>query len=271
MKEDSIQNPLVSIIVPIYNGEKYISKTILSVISQNYDNWELILIDDGSSDRTLEIIKDFERKDKRISSVSLEESSGGPAKPRNIGLNKANGNYIAFLDSDDEWDREKLSFQVKVMLKDDLDILSNNVRVIDTNDHLLGEINKSGTFNFLKIFFGTFNCLLIFNPINLSSSIFKKGKKIKFREDKNLQSIEDWAYWLDHAFMGVKIRILSTKLTSYRSHKKSISKINGKIQYFKGFVLYSNLLAESKIGLFKFILLTVLHLFRSIAYFIKKK
>jgi len=101
--------PLVSIIIPSYNGEKFIAKAIKSVLLQTYKNWELIIIIDGSNDGSEKIISNF--KDKRIKYFKIEHS--GSSKTRNTGINKSKGNYIAFLDQDDVWLPEKLSIQME--------------------------------------------------------------------------------------------------------------------------------------------------------------
>lgn len=93
---------VVSIITPTYNSAKYIAETIQSVQSQTYQNWEWIIIDDGSSDETEKIVKAFIEKDKRIQFHKLEKNSG-PAIARNIGIEKASGNFMTFLDADDIW------------------------------------------------------------------------------------------------------------------------------------------------------------------------
>ena len=142
--------PLVSIIVPIFNSEKYLAQTITSVIEQTYTNWELFLINDGSTDKSEEIIKEFEKVNRRIYVINLKISSGGPAKPRNIGLEKSKGEYIAFLDNDDLWDKEKLSFQIEEILKNNLDIFCSSARVINQNNERIGELDKSKSFKFIS-------------------------------------------------------------------------------------------------------------------------
>lgn len=93
---------VVSIITPTYNSAKYIAETIQSVQSQTYQNWEWIIIDDGSSDETEKIVKAFIEKDKRIQFHKLEKNSG-PAIARNTGIEKASGDFMTFLDADDIW------------------------------------------------------------------------------------------------------------------------------------------------------------------------
>jgi glycosyltransferase involved in cell wall biosynthesis len=107
----------VSIILPTYNSEKFIHRSIKSVLNQTYKNWELIIIDDASTDSTKEIIKNYEKEYKKIRSILLEENSGGPARPFNIGIRNSDSKFIAFLESDDEWVPEKLEKQLKILEK----------------------------------------------------------------------------------------------------------------------------------------------------------
>ncbi|MBT4738717.1 MAG: glycosyltransferase family 2 protein, partial [Flavobacteriales bacterium] len=102
---------LVSIITPSYNSSKFIVECVNSVISQTFQNWEMIIVDDCSNDNSREIISDFSEKDKRIRFIFLEENIGAAAS-RNIAIKKAKGRYIAFLDSDDLWIKDKLERQI---------------------------------------------------------------------------------------------------------------------------------------------------------------
>ena len=87
--------PLISIIIPVFNAQKYIEETILSVIGQTYSNWELIVVDDCSTDHSVNIIQDIILLDIRIRLIKSEVGSGGPARPRNIGIESSTGKYIA--------------------------------------------------------------------------------------------------------------------------------------------------------------------------------
>lgn len=107
---------LVSIITPAYNCEEFISETIESVINQTYSNWEMIIVNDSSTDNTEGIINEYIRKDSRIKLIYHKENYG-PAVARNNALASAKGRFIAFLDSDDVWKREKLEKQMSFMLK----------------------------------------------------------------------------------------------------------------------------------------------------------
>lgn len=105
---------LVSVITPAYNSEKYISESIESVLSQTYKNWELIIVNDKSTDNTKDIIEHYVDKDSRIRLIELQENSGA-AVARNTALESAKGRYIAFLDSDDRWKKNKLEKQIEFM------------------------------------------------------------------------------------------------------------------------------------------------------------
>jgi teichuronic acid biosynthesis glycosyltransferase TuaG len=108
------KQPLVSIVVPVYNAARFMDDTIQTVLNQTYQNWELLLVDDCSSDDSVKIIKKYEKKDKRIKFFKLSENSGA-AIARNTGIDNAKGRYIAFLDADDLWVSDKLKLQVAFM------------------------------------------------------------------------------------------------------------------------------------------------------------
>ncbi|RDU37128.1 glycosyltransferase family 2 protein [Neobacillus piezotolerans] len=105
---------LVSIITPVYNSEKYIADTVKSVVAQTYSKWELLIVDDCSTDNTREVVNDF--KDQRIKYLKLNINSGAAAA-RNEALQRAKGKYIAFLDADDMWKPNKLEKQLKFMIE----------------------------------------------------------------------------------------------------------------------------------------------------------
>ena len=113
-----MENIFVSIIIPTFNSEKFIAETIASIQAQTFTNWEVIIVDDGSSDKTVSIISKTAQSDERIQFFQLEGNSGAGIA-RNLALSKANGRYIAFLDSDDLWKPTKLENQIKFMTKND--------------------------------------------------------------------------------------------------------------------------------------------------------
>ena len=114
-------NPLVSIIIPTYNRAEYLKRALKSVFSQTFKDFEVLVMDDGSTDNTLEIVESF--KEERIK-YEWAENFGGPAAPRNRGLRFARGEYIAFLDSDDEWITDKIEKQFILLKKSKLIFLN---------------------------------------------------------------------------------------------------------------------------------------------------
>ena len=118
----------VSIIMPAFNSAEFIAESIASVIAQSHQNWELLVVDDGSSDTTAAIVEELSREDPRIKLIELGENSGGPAQPRNVGLGLAKSDYIAFLDADDIWLEQKLDFQLSAMSEAGLDFSATRIK-----------------------------------------------------------------------------------------------------------------------------------------------
>lgn len=121
---------LISIITPCFNAEKFISETIDSVISQTYSKWEMIIVDDCSTDNSANIIKQYQSKDNRIKYLCTEKPSGSPTLPRNIGIQNAKGRYIAFLDADDIFLPTKLQNQIKCFTSSNIGIVFSNYEKI---------------------------------------------------------------------------------------------------------------------------------------------
>lgn len=127
---------LVSIIIPIYNTEQYIERTISSVLSQSYQLFEILAINDGSSDSSLEIITNLAKKDSRIQVI--DKLNSGVSDTRNLGINLSKGEIIAFLDADDIWLPNKLEIQVGAMIKNrQLAWSITNCATIDEDDNIL--------------------------------------------------------------------------------------------------------------------------------------
>lgn len=151
--------------MPAYNSDEYIAKAIESVIKQTYKNWELIIVNDASTDNTEKIIKTYQAKDKRIKLISLPENQG-VANARNTAVKNAIGRYIAFLDADDYWEKEKLQEQIQILNNSDADISYTAYLMIDEAGKT---IKKRSIKEILK-----FNDLLKENSIIFSSVVCKK-------------------------------------------------------------------------------------------------
>lgn len=125
---------MISIITPVYNSSSTIKRAIDSVINQTYKNWELIIVDDYSTDNTLEVISQY--KDLRITVIKNIKNIG-PGASRNIGINASKGDYITFLDSDDYWDDNLLETLYKAAIKHNADIVSAGMAVEDSKGKLI--------------------------------------------------------------------------------------------------------------------------------------
>lgn len=214
--------PLISIIIPIFNGEKYIFETIQSVLNQTYTNWEMIIVDNKSTDDSIKVIKTI--CDNRIKIIHLEYNSGGPARPRNIGLDNAKGEYIAFLDADDVWLPNKLEEQFIFMSKNNLNFSSTSANYIDEKSNSIAKMNKFK--NHLRKF-RTYNLenLLKYKFIYTSSVVIKKDiLEQKFNEEKNCISVEDYYLWLQVLNNpNTKYGFLHKELLLYRIVSNSVS------------------------------------------------
>jgi teichuronic acid biosynthesis glycosyltransferase TuaG len=134
MLED--KNPLISIITPCYNSEQYIRQAIESVLAQTYQNWEMIIVDDCSTDRGFQIALEYAEKYSRIR-VYRQEQNGGAAIARNKAIMESRGKYVAFLDSDDLWLPEKLEKQLRFMQENKSDFsFTEYEHIIDNGGEL---------------------------------------------------------------------------------------------------------------------------------------
>ncbi len=132
-----MDKPAVSIIMPAYNSGKYISSAIESVRSQTYENWELLVCDDGSSDNTLDVARHWKSQDPRIR-VLQYNTNHGAAYARRMCLKRSKGNYIAFLDSDDTWPKNKLTLQIAFMREFNVDFSFGDYLTIDESGNYIG-------------------------------------------------------------------------------------------------------------------------------------
>ena len=141
---------MVSIIIPTYNRTDLLPRAIQSVINQTYKDWELLIVDDCSKDKTPEIIKDWERKDQRIKGILLDKNSGGPAIPRTVACKAAKGECIAFLDQDDLYYPEYLESKVSYLEKHpEVDVLSSLAWAFDEKTKKIINVEHGGPVNFV--------------------------------------------------------------------------------------------------------------------------
>ena len=203
---------MVSIVMPVYNAEKYLAESINSVICQTYTDWELLIVDDESSDASAKIIKEFSLIDARIKYFWQKNSKQG--KARNLAINNSSGNIIAFLDADDVWIPSKLERQMTILQGENVDLVFGYAYLIE-NDIKTEKIIGRGK----GIYLGEsgVDFLISHDAYIMSTVLVKKDKIVKsglFIEDQLLQYGEDWHLWIKLAFDGT-ISFGDTSIVSY--------------------------------------------------------
>ncbi len=206
---------LVSIITPMFNSEAFISETINSVINQTYIDWELILIDDNSTDKTLSIVQEFINKHSNIKLLK-NEINYGAAISRNKGIDFAKGNFIAFLDADDLWKPEKLEIQIACMQAKNCDVCFSSYELIDEKGEVLNKKVKA-----LPQL--SYNKLLKSNYIGNLTGMYN-AKVLGKIKTPNLRKRQDWLLWLEAIKKsGKNAQSIQESLAYYRVRENSMS------------------------------------------------
>ena len=215
----------VSIITPSFNSEKYIGKTIESVQKQTYQNWEMIIVDDCSSDRTCNIVEEFSKIDPRVKLIRQTKNKGA-GKARTYALEKSIGRFIAYLDADDIWKPDKLEKQVDFMKKHNYGFSCSSYEVINDNGislnkyvYMLPQVDYIG---FLT------NNLLQTVGIMVDTNIVEK----KYLVMPDIRRRQDAATWLQILKAGYKCYGMKEVLAEYRRTENSLS--SNKIKAVKG-------------------------------------
>lgn len=220
-------NPKVSVIIPTYNRAHPVGRAIESVLNQTYQDFELIVVDDGSTDNTEEIIKEFQLKDNRIIYLKHDENKGGSAA-RNTGIKASKGEYIAFLDSDDEWLPEKLEIEIRILNDDrNLIICSTGYTFInEKNGVIIGSSKVQEERISQKI-------VLRGQCITTNDFIADKEKVIKVGGfDEKLSARQDWDFWIRIISLGMGYQDSLNLVNKYTLRNDQISsgianKLNG--------------------------------------------
>ena len=238
-----MKDNLFSVIITTHNSKNYVDKTIKSVINQNFNDYEIILVDDCSKDGTVELVKKNYKN--KIKIFSTKKNFGGPAKSRNIGINKSKGDWISFLDGDDYWFQNRLSHFSKL-------ILSNpECEVFCSNEITVNKIYKSKkiinhgpyTPNFFE------DLLLRGNRLSPSATIIKKKfitkNDILFDISKKMIGVEDYDFWLNLSKNHAKFFFTSRILNTYVIHNENITNnshkhMNNTINVIRKNFRYSN-------------------------------
>jgi glycosyltransferase involved in cell wall biosynthesis len=215
-----MNSPLISIIIPCYNQGEYLPETLQSLIEQEYENWEALIIDDGSEDNSSEIAEKFLKKDKRFK--LLKKENGGAGSARNHGLDNCSGKWVQFLDSDDLLHPNKISESIS--LKNDYNIIITDFQLFKNNIE-----NKLKPYCLLRN--ETFTHENILNnwektfTIPIHCALFEKKVISDYRFNEVLNAQEDWVFWLN-VFEKDKLKVtfIDKPYALYRIHRKSKTK-----------------------------------------------
>ena len=243
-----METGLISIVMPSYNCSSFIKETVDTVISQTYKNWELIIVDDCSTDDTLMVLKQLTKQDSRIQYIKLEKNSGA-AVARNMGIAVSKGEYIAFLDSDDLWREDKLEKQVAFMTDNKCKFSFTGYDLVDKNGNSLNKIVYAPN----KI---SYDRLLYDTPVFTSTVMYNRS----FFKDERMPVMkngEDVAMWLQMVKKVPYACGLQECLVSYKKRDASLS--SGVITKLKRrWAIYR---VAEKIPLYKACILYIQYLF----------
>jgi glycosyltransferase involved in cell wall biosynthesis len=209
----TVNNPLVSIVLPMYNSELYIRSSVDSILNQTYSNIELIVIDDASTDKSVEIVKAFE--DERII-LLLKKVNTGYTDSLNLAIERSKGAYIMRMDSDDYSIKERVSTQLNYMENNpDVLVLGSMYKVIGKE---FTSTNQPITFDEVKLF------SLIHSPVSHPTAFIRRSvfHQYNLRYDKNFEPAEDYDLWTRILDLG-KIENLPEVLLYYRRHEGQVS------------------------------------------------
>lgn len=236
----------VSIIVPCFNQAQYLNEALESVLNQTHANWECIIVNDGSSDITEEVAKNWVEKDNRFKYVYKE--NGGLSSARNYAIAMAEGDYYQFLDADDVLDNQKLELSLnQITLNSGKNVIISNFRMF------IDDINKSSPpyctlkselFTFKNVLF---DWDLVFN-IPIHCGLFESSFFQDFKFPEELKSKEDWYMWLCFLRNSPDIHFIDLPLAYYRSNPNSLTKNEVFMleNYFKALIYVEKLISEKE-------------------------
>lgn len=203
-------NFLISVVLPVFNGEKFLSKSIESVLNQTYQNIELIIVNDNSNDNTLHIANQFAEKDNRVQIINNPVNKKLPAS-LNIGHNACNGDFITWTSDDNFYEADTLKILLDNLLKKEADVVYSNFTLIDDKDQKIREVTLPAIEN------------LIFG--NVISCCFMYRKEVYQRNNGYNEAyflIEDYDFWL-RAALHSKFYQINQSLYNYRKHEESLT------------------------------------------------
>lgn len=207
-------DPLVSVVVPCYNCERFVGETLDAVLAQTFADWECLLIDDASTDGSAEVIREYAARDKRFRPILLEKNVGA-AGARNAGLEAVRGRFVAFLDSDDYWVPEKLEKQISFMEETGAPIVHSSYRFVDEKGEFLpGGVRATDRVD-LRVYMRN-------TEIGMSTSLVDREQTGELRL-RNIRLCQDTNLWLELLERGFVSRGMAEVLVHYRIREGQIS------------------------------------------------
>lgn len=207
LKKEIGEKPLVSIIVPMYNATATLKETIESVRAQTYSNWELVLVDDCSTDNTYRFAESFVAMDGRIKLFKMP-ANGGPGAATKLGFEKSSGNLIAFVDADDLWMPDKTQKQIDFMIEKDCEFICSDYCWVDENGKALNKVIRCKKE-------ADYSTVLRCCPIGSSTVMITRNQLNKITIP-TIRKNNDYALWLQILCDGTKIYGMSEVLMKYR-------------------------------------------------------
>lgn len=219
---------MISVIVPVYNAEKYIENCILSILNQTYPHFELILIDDGSVDQSMSICQRYENKDQRIK--VLHQSNQGVSSARNLGILTAQGDYITFVDADDTLEKEALEKALSFLVKKNADLVVYGWKIVNNIDRTISnsELNSTDSENIPYVIheilqhYSEYGGGYPWNKMWRRDAITSDGNDFPLF-DKKLFYFEDLEWVIRMLLRIHKVVVCPDYLYSYYIHKESVT------------------------------------------------
>ena len=222
---------LVSIIIPYYRKKPFFEKTIDSINSQTYKNFEIILIYDDNNRSDLLFVKKVLKKIKN-KKIIVNKKNLGVGISRNRGINKSKGKFLSFIDADDVWNRNKLKKQIKFMKKNSLDFSYSDYSIINEKGILIKKIKSPKTIKFKNLLF---SCDIALSSVTIRSNLLKSEKF------SNIKTKEDYLLWLKLSQKNIKMMGIRENLIFWRKTNNSLS--SSIVQKFKdAFLVYNKYL-----------------------------
>ena len=241
---------MVSIITPVFNRQEFLDECVQSILNQSFKNWELILIDDCSTDASVKMIKNYVASDKRIKAYFFNKNVGAGVA-RNKGIEISTGRFIAFLDSDDYWHKEKLNKQIEFMLERNIGFSYTYSIKLDKNDEASRVLLPPKNVNSFALLFN--------NYIKTPTAIYDT-KRIGKIFMPNFRKRQDWGLWFNILEKTKKAYCLSVPLAYFRTSNDSLSKnkLNLLRENFNFYRIHLN--KNSVVSFFLMILFLIVHL-----------